>query len=274
MSELIGIETVLEFVKTVLFTGRLKGVNPVSALIIAPPECGKTSTVTRALIGGKCKSAIALSDVTGRGLMDLCKIHPEVSHFILNDLITVMSHRDSVNRYTLSVINAVTEEGIMAVAWPGKVEIFEHGKRGIIACATPGMVQDGRSWWNRNGLASRMLPFFFDHTDPLSVKIKDQIDADNAEDKNGRVILLKVPEKAVRVSIPRSIGSVIRRLSDARAKKLADPKGYRRLKQYRALAKAHALVRGERTNATVKQVDLDWLESVDKFISYTESVAL
>lgn len=274
MSELIGIGIVLEFVKTLLFTGRVKDAQPVSGLLIALPECGKTTTVTRSLIEGKCKSAIALTDVTGRGLMDLCKQHPEVTHFILNDLVTVMSHRESVNRYTLSVINAMTEEGIGAVAWPGKLEIHSHGRRAIIACSTPGMIKDKRAWWNRHGLASRMVPFYFDHSDPLTIRIKDAIDADEKQKGRKLTISLHIPEKPVAVTIPQSIGIQVRKISDNRAAKLGDPKGYRRLKQFRALVKAHALARGERSRAVVREADIEWLREVDRFISYSEAVSL
>ena len=282
LQNLIGVEKVMGFVQTILYTGRIKGANPVSALLISQPECGKTTTVTNALLDGKCKSAVALTDVTGRGLAELCKQHPEVSHFIFNDLVTIMSHRDTVNRYTLSIIQAMTEEGLSAMAFPGKIETFEHGRRGIIACSTPGMVKDKRGWWNRHGLASRMLPFFYDHPEPLSIRIKDAIESDGKTQleipprkKVPKSIMLHVPEKHIGVSIPRELGDEIRSLSDHRAHVLGDPKGYRRLKQYRTVAKAHALTRGEKfKNASVSRADVDWLRQIDRYISYTEATML
>lgn len=273
-------EPVLEFVKTVLYTGRVKqvgGPRPLSAILIASPECGKTSTVTSALIEGKCETAIALTDVTGRGLMHLCQQHPEITHFVINDLVTVMSHRETVNRYTLSIINAMTEEGLKAAVWPGQVEVFEHGHRGIIACCTPQMMNDKRQWWNYHGLASRMLPFFYDHSDFLSIKIMDQIEVDDKASRNGDKpsIILRIPEKPVRVIMPQAIETDIRKLATSRSKLLGDPKGYRRLKQYRLLARAHALSRGgKRINLAVNDRDLDWLIAMDHFVSYTQAVKL
>jgi hypothetical protein len=280
MGKLVGMEPVLEFVKTVLYTGRVKhlgGPHPLSTVLIASPECGKTSTVTAALIEGKCKSAVALTDVTGRGLMELCKVHPEVTHFVLNDMVTIMSHKETVNRYTLSIINAMTEEGLQTAVWPGTVEVFEHGRRGIIACCTPKMISDRRQWWNLHGLSSRMLPFFYDHSEFLSVKIMDQIEFDDRASRNGDkpAIALRIPEKPVRVIMPQTIEKEIRKLAASRAKVLGDPKGYRRLKQYRLLARAHALSRGgKRVNLAVNDRDFDWLVSMDRFVSYTEAVKL
>lgn len=265
----------MSFVQAILLTGRIRGSSPLSAILISNPELGKTSIVTSASSDGKCKCAMAFADVTGRGLMDLCKNRPEVSHFIINDLVAVMSHRDTVNRYTLAVINAITEEGISAVAIPGRIEVFEHGKRGIIACATPSLISDGRSWWNKHGLASRMLPFFFDHNEALSIRIKDAIETENIVKKNGIVVPIRVPAKEIVVQLPEDIGREVRKLSDFRAKKLGDSKGYRRLKQYRTLIRGRALARGEKhSKATVRSQDLEWLQRIDTYISYTESRAL
>lgn len=271
--KLIGNDIVIEFIETVLYTGRIVDANPVSALLIALPECGKTSSVSSLFLDAKCKTAIQLTDATGRGLMELCKYRPEVSHFVLNDFVAIMSHRESVNKYTLAVLSAMTEEGISTVAWPGQVDTFMHGKRAIIGCSTPGVVNDGRQWWVRHGLASRMLPFYYDHSANLSIQIKDSIDSEREEKSKG--IVLHVPDKLVRIPLSETQRQRIRILADNRAKILGDPKGYRRLKQYRTLVKAHALARAKRKSGiAVNEQDLAFLEVIDRFVSYTEPVKL
>ena len=169
---LIGMNLIMEFVESVLMTGRLKHHAPVSVLLIAGPESGKTSVVNEK----HCKAVAVFSDVTGKGLVEICKMQPEVSHIVLNDLVAIMSHKQTVNRYTLAMINAMTEEGIQALATPGGVSIIKDGKRGIIACLTDGLAQDGRAWWNKTGLTSRLLPFSFSHSANLTLKIKAIID--------------------------------------------------------------------------------------------------
>lgn len=266
---LIGMELVEEFVSTAILSGRLQHESPVSILLIAAPESGKTSIA----LEKPCKAVMAFTDVTGRGLMEICRLNGDVTHIIINDLVPVMSHRSSVNQYTISVINSMTEEGIQAVAYPKGIEKYDAGKRAIIACLTLDLANDGRAWWNRIGLASRLLPFSFDHPPALQIRIKKLIQ-DDKRNGHGSAKLeaqkeLFVPDGKILVTVPDKLKPEILKLSDFKAKQLGDPKGYRRLKQFTALAKAHALRRSWKLKE-VGQEDIEFLHRIDPYISYTE----
>lgn len=265
---LIGMQLVEEFITTVILSGHLQNEAPVSTVLIATPECGKTSIV----LERPCKAVFPVTDATGRGLMEICKMRGEITHIVLNDLVAIMSHKQTVNQYTLSVINAMTEEGIQAVAFPGSIERYEHGKRGIIACTTVDLFVDKRHWWWKIGLASRLLPFGYDHPTPLQLKIKALIESDNRNGTPAKEII--VPAAKIHVTIPEKHNPEIRKLSDYRSKLLGDPKGYRRLLQYRALAKAHALRRTWKNPVTVTVEDIEFLHRIDAYISYTETKPL
>lgn len=271
---LLGTELVEEFVATVILTGRVKGHKPVSAVLIATPECGKTSIVMQR----PCKAAFLLTDVTGKGFQELCKMRPEISHFILNDLVAVMSHRQTVNQYTQSIINSMTEEGIMAVAFPGSVEKFDAGHRAIIACTTVDLFKDTRRWWHKIGLSSRMLPFAFDHDKDLTIRIKQKIKNDcmngNAQQHTSNGKELAIPDAKINVAISKHDVDAIEKISDFRAARLEDPKGYRRLHHYLTLSKAHAIYRGNWKNAVVTKLDIDFINRIDKYVSFTETTPL
>ncbi len=262
---LIGMDFVREVIETVILTGRVKNHAPVSLLIIANPESGKTSVV----LSKTCKSVIALTDVTSGGLRELCKNRPEVSHFILNDMVAISAHKSSVVGATISMLNAMTEEGIMATAYPGSVEVAVHGKRAIIASIPNGMVNDKRNWWNKTGFASRLLPFYFIHSRDLVFKIKAHIMATNAAPHEKASAEFKVPELPVNVTIPETLKKDIRILSDESIGK--GDIGYRRLKHFKALASAHAVWRGEPwKSAQVRKQDIEFLERLIPFISLTK----
>ena len=269
MGDLIGVEIVSEFIQSVLMTGKVKGFPPVSALLIATPECGKTSIVTDAFQSGRTKSAIQLTDVTGRGLMELCKNHPEVTHFIFNDMVTILSHKQSVNTYTLSVLNAMTEEGIQSAAYPGRVESYEHGKRAIIGCVTTTMMKDQRRWWNAHGLSSRLFPFCYDHDATLTIKVKDSIEMGHNEKKKKKAAARHggIVVKKLAVEMSPDIRKKVRVLSDSISHSLGDSKGYRRLHQFNSLIRGHALARADR-NRKVTQKDLEFLYRIQPYISY------
>jgi len=271
---LIGMNLISEFVESVIMTGRLKYHEPVSVLLIAGPESGKTSVVNQR----RCKAIQVFSDVTGKGLVEICKTQPEVSHVVLNDLVAIMSHKQTVNRYTLAMINAMTEEGIQALATPGGIEVFQNGKRGIIACLTSALANDGRSWWNKTGLTSRLLPFAFSHSSKLTLTIKALIDENGTAPsrKKEKSKDLRVPAKHVPVAIPRKFGASIRKIADVKIQELhaaTDEQGYRRLKQFQSLACGHALRRSFR-NPTVGQPEIDFLQRILPYISYDKLTPL
>ena len=265
---LMGFELVREMVASVILTGRLKQHRPVSLLLIAEPERGKTSIV----LERQCKSLAAFSDVTGRGLQEICKYRPEVSHIILSDLTTVTAHRPTVSKLTIATLNAMTEEGILAVSYPGGVETFPHGKRGIIACLTTSLLSDGRAWWQKIGFASRMLPFAFDHGEEMRIIIRNAINKGHGADFGKELLELRVPDGQIFVTFNVMATRVIAALAARKAKEFGEI-GYRRLKQFRALAAGHALLRTWKSPMITKQ-DIAFLKEVDPYISYEETKLL
>lgn len=262
---MIGTELLRELIETVILTGKVKGINPVSLLLIAAPESGKTSVV----LEKGCKSIEAYADITGRGIHTVIKSNPEMTHIVINDLVACLSHKQSVNRYTIAQLNAITEEGITNIATPGGVEKFEDGRRGIIASLTFSLVTDARHWWNKIGFTSRMLPFCYMYPADLIVKIKSDIDLrQQLTSPNGssHKKTFPVPKNIISVDYPEPIVKEIRRIADVRAIILRE-QGMRRLKQYHALAQAHALWR-KRNSPAVDQKDIDFMTKIDRYISY------
>lgn len=260
----MGFDILRELIQTVILTGRVKGHQPVSLLLIAPVERGKTSIA----LERPCKSTVALSDVTGGGLREICKAHPEISHFVLTDMIAVTSHKSFVAKGTISMLNAITEEGLQGTAYPGSVEFYQAGRRAIIGCLTTKLAQDQRQWWTRTGFASRMLPFAFDHPNELQIKIHDAISEGKFEHAETSVPL-HVPDGCIGARFTAMAVRVIRALAEHKGKELSEI-GYRRHKQYRTLAAAHAIGRTWK-HPVVQLEDIQFLKVIDPYISYTET---
>ena len=212
---------------------------------------------------------MVLSDVTGRGIQNLCQTMPQVTHFIINDMLAPGAKKQSVKQFTISMLCSMTEEGIRATAYPDGVKRVENGRRAIIACIPADIVNDGRAWWNKSGFSSRMLPFAYGHSEALTIKIKDHINSDKFvptwEGENKKVFL--TPKVPIEVKLPVKEREQIRKLADHRSKALEE-KGYRRLKQYRTVAAGHAIRRGWK-NPVVTQKDIEFLLQLDGFVSYT-----
>jgi len=263
---MIGTEFLRELIESVILTGRIKGCEPVSLLLIAAPESGKTSVV----LSRPCKVVEAYADVTGKGIHKILQANTNLTHIVINDLVATLSHKQSVNRYTISQLNAMTEEGITNIASPSGIEKFTAGKRGVIASLTLELATDARHWWNKVGFTSRMLPFCYSYPADLIVKIKESIDFDASSNRNGtHKISIKdfpVPEKSISVEYPQSVVADVRRVADVRSM-LMKEQGMRRLKQYHHIAMGHAALRSRiRSRVTVE--DVKFIQRMDRYVSY------
>lgn len=251
-----------ETIKTCFLTAHLLEHDPISLLLVAAPESGKTTIILK----NPCHSAIAITDITGRGLQKLCTVKPEIRHIIINDLIAVSSHKPSVSQYTMAMLNAMTEEGIQTVVTPETIEKFEKssGRRAIISSITIDILRDGRKWWNKIGFTSRMLPFSYRLSSSTVIAIKSKIDGDVKRSTIGEEI--PIPKSIRPILFSDAMAKECRFISDERSHQLGEI-GIRRLKQYRAMTRAHALLFGRHE---VCKIDIDFIAAMDKFVSFTE----
>lgn len=267
---MIGTELLRELIESVIMTGKIRGINPVSLLLIATPESGKTSVV----IAKDCKNVKSFSDVTGNGIQKVIKQMPELTHIIINDMVAILSHRQSVNKHTLATLNAMTEEGVNCISTPGGIEEFPEGRRGVIASLTTDLVGDQRNWWNKIGFTSRMIPFCYKYSEDLILRIKDSIDANGGRNGKDQEVRGKftTPEKKKYVAYSQPLIEQIRRLADYRSMVLGET-GFRRLRQYHSLAQGHAMLR-QISKPEVSDADVDFMKQVDMFINYDMPRAL
>jgi hypothetical protein len=273
MAQLIGTQLLEMAIKATIATGRVENSDsgPLSMLLIAAPESGKTS-----LVDITCKTTKTFADITGRGIADTLKSNQEITHIVILDLVAIMSHKQTVNQYTFAILNAMTEEGLSTIAYPGSTETFAKGKRGLIACLTLGLAKDGRNWWNKTGFTSRMLPLCFEHSATLVMKIKEAITAGHAQSArptsgSGELWL---PDHPVTVLLPNGPSREIMHLATGVSAQLNEymemsekEKGYRRLKQFRALAKGHALLRNPKKPVVGKE-EIEFLKQLFPYVSF------
>lgn len=267
---MIGVELLRELIETVILTGRVQNVDPMSLLLIAAPESGKTSVV----LERPCKVVEPFTDITGRGIHQVLAQNMNITHIVINDMVAVLSHRQSVNKYTISQLNAITEEGITKLALPSGVQSFNGNKKmGVIASLTLDLVKDSRNWWNKVGFASRMLPFCYYYPTDIIVKIKASIDEKHLmKTKKKKAKEFTVPEKQIGVDYPKKILADVRWIADNRSNILCE-QGMRRLNQYHSLVQAHAIWR-QKTKVCVTTDDLEFLKAVDRYVTYDKPFAL
>jgi hypothetical protein len=286
-NKLIGMDFAIEVLQTVLLTGQLDDEKPVSLLIIASPESGKTTATRMANISLSSDQrgeelAVALTDTTGKGLLRIVREHPQATHVIFNDLSITAGHKNHVVKYLFGVISAMTEEGLSKIADPGGIYSYGgEGVKGIIGCITPRLARDQRFIWNVTGLTTRMLPFFYEQGVNIQLKVRRfhaglMAAADRADEARSLV----VPSQKMHVHVDRHYREQILELADTVAKRLSkegatkkDPDykelGYRRIDQFRSLAKAHSLLTHPGDDEPrVHRKNVEFLRKLSRFVSF------
>ena len=261
---MIGVDLITELANSIFLTGSLKTDPPQSLMLISSPESGKTSIVERK----DARSILFFTDIIGTGMLDELKQKGYVTHFVIRDMVMVMAHKAETNQRTIATIMALTEDGLGRVNLGRNVEL-DFGKRraGIVCCITSDVVNDQRRWWNSSGFASRLIPFNYEYSRALQVAIITQTVINGAYEtrKNGTSIV--VPSNHKEVLIPPEIASRVQSVADLVARNL-DEKGIRRGKQFRALARGHALLN---RRLIVDLEDIQFLRRLAPFISYSQS---
>lgn len=259
---LVGVELVQEFVSAILLTGKVAHSHPVSTMLIADPECGKSSIVMER----PCESAIVLSDVTATGLGMLTQQFPHSSHIVVSEMSVLMAHGKKARDLLFGMLMPLLEEGLSKTATPHGIVDFKGAKRGLIACVPPSIAKDGRSWWYRSGLATRIIPFQYQYRDELVIKIFAQIREDKPESQN-TIKPLNIPKLPIRVEMSKEIAEAVEVIARQKSQSMGQH-GIRLVKNYRALLKGRALIRHGWKNPAVTDEDLTWLARINSYVSW------
>jgi hypothetical protein len=256
----IGTIVLSKIVRATILSTRVDGhgLMPVSIFIVAPFEHGKT----RLALENAAPETLILTDITGMGMLEALQINPNATTMIVNDLSAVTGHRASVNKLTISILNALAEEGSYKIAMPKMAHLDLRGRRvNVIACCVPDVVQDNRSWWHRSGFMSRLLTVRFEHSISLQIAVHKNIQNGGHEEKPG---VLHIPLASIKVEFPEKESNELALLSQ-RIYSAYKETGYRKHKQIRSLAAGHALMRGWK-NVKIEQADVQFIEECLPFL--------
>lgn len=260
---LMGVELVEEFVHTVIASGRIAESAPVSVVLIATPETGKTSIV----LERPSETVLTVTKTTAMGLEFLLQNNPRATHLLLSDMTYIGALSSKTAKSLFEMLKPMVEEGLGTIADPGGIRQMKGRQMGLIGCITPSAARDHRSWWWTHGLASRLVPFNYDYSLALTIRIKSAIDGGQWTGwKPGRS--LRMPELPVRVLLEKKETKQIRALADKKAIQFKE-RGIRLLLQFRSLAKAHAVLRsGKWKNVRVTGEDVHFLNRIYPYVDW------
>jgi hypothetical protein len=250
---LIGLMPVIEIIKTIIYTGQVKGERPASAIIVAPIGSGKTSVMEKI----QCEQAEFTGDFTSRDASRILK-KDGLTHVMIGDFLSVLGHKAATVALTVNVLSKLTGEKLLTDPFTG-LPFTRPLSIGIISGIPPDKLTDKklRSLLFGSGFASRFLIIKYQYTPDTKRAIHKWIESD-AYTKTAPFIF-EVERGAYEVHIPPDIAEKISLLSD---KVRNDELGARAHRHLRALVKARARMDGRRD---VESKDYDFVRDVSDF---------
>jgi len=189
---LIKLQPLEKMIECALISPYIKNENPISLMIVAKPESGKTSAMKKYR---KNKGIIYVTDCTAYGLTrDVLPkmVSGEIKTIIIPDLLTPLSKATKTRKSFVAFLNNLIEEGIVkvttyAMIWDRNV------KANVITAVTDQALFDGRHEWAQMGFISRFLLFTYSYNLSTIIEILNRYSQRGLAIDNKKITFPKKP---------------------------------------------------------------------------------
>jgi hypothetical protein len=199
--DLINVEPLKKMVECALISPYIRKEKPLSLLIVAKAESGKTSIIKSYR---QNKGVVYVSDCTAYGLTrDILPkmVSGEVKTIVIPDLITPLSKSTKTRQSFIAFLNNLIEEGVAkmttyATIWDKDV------KANVITAVTDEVLKDARHDWAKMGFLSRFIIFSYSYNQSTIIEILNRYSEHGLEMKKST---FKPPSKEVNIQLPKEI---------------------------------------------------------------------
>lgn len=247
--KLIKLEKVTKLLELAFYSAYIKDEQPVSALVTAPPEAGKTQGVMR--FAGN-QGIVVLTDCTAYGIMrdyGASIKEKKVRHLVIPDLVRPLSRSKDTVHSLVAFLNAIIEEGVVSISTYAEKLGVPEGKDkeqpipvkcGLVATLAKDILEDGRHQWSSMGFMSRLLPISYEYSTSTKLEIHKSIA--NRDYKSDELITLNFPTEDIALKLELKEAQELMLLSGQLAEGNAEKTyGFRLQKHIQRLAMANAL---------------------------------
>lgn len=284
-TELVGTDTLQDFVELCLWSAYVKDERPVSALILASPERAKTEILKKYRLN---KGVACFDDATAFGIYmeESSRIHNrELKTILFPDLTTPLQRKHHTVNTLLSFLNSIIEEGIVRVSTFYTYTSFGgiHRPKDVVGLRV-NMVAGITisSFWSKKrtmekiGFITRIVPFSYNYDLGLLKKIFKSIMDEEHIHRAVSEIELDFPSEERTVKFPFNINIYLNMIRKRIVKSISreyETRGFRitgiRLfKNIRTLAKASALRQGRKI---VNKYDFQRIEHLSQWMNFDEN---
>lgn len=202
---LIKVEPLKKMIECVLISPYIKNERPISLLIIAKAESGKTSIMKQYR---ENKGIVYVTDCTAYGITrDILPkmVSGEIKTIMIPDLLTPLSKATKTRNTFVAFLNNLIEEGIAkitsyAMVWNKDV------KANLVTAVTDEALQDARHNWAKMGFLSRFIVFSYSYNISTITKILNYYSEHGFTLEN---IKMKIPKKQVKIKLSKEVADKI-----------------------------------------------------------------
>lgn len=263
-------EQLEHILKLALLTPYIKGERPVSLLIAARVESGKTELIKKADVGVD-NGVVYLNDVTAWGIQNkyLDKIvSGEIKTIVIPDLITPLSRSSDTVETLISFLNGLIEEGVCELqTFARSISLSMPARCNLITCIAKEFLEDRRHRWTKVGFMSRVIPVSYEYGASSIYAIMQSIarrEYRNEENFSN----LNFPDEPIEINLPEEIALKIA----SYAPQIVDAGhfahalyGFRLQKQLQTLCMANTLLEGRETT---NDFDFDTIVTLGDFMNF------
>ena len=266
---MVKTEPLREIISLAIASAYVKNEKPVSLLILAKPESGKTKTLKEFSINnGLCW----LSDVTYTGLINILdRIKAgSIKTLLIPDMLKVFGKSINTRTNFLTLLNELIEEGVKEInTYEHNIDYGEFLRCNVIAAITSTDFFRSRRIMGGIGFLSRIIPFSYSYSIEDINKIFHSLMTNGSNDIEFQKH--KLPKNPKNISISKNLCEKIKSeitlfvVERFKTKVSQDIYGFRLQINLQTLAKASALLRGA-SKVSVK--DVNRLIKLSRWMNY------
>lgn len=206
---MIKIEPLKKMIECALISPYIKDEKPISVLIVAKPESGKSTAMKEYR---ENKGIVYLTDCTAYGITrDILPkiVSGETKTIMIPDLITPLSKQTKTRQTFTAFLNGLIEEGVAKITTYSTVW-NKDAKANVITAVTDEELADSRHSWAKMGFLSRFVIFSY------SYSISSVADILDSYSTNGLCIetaSIKLPKTEIDIHLPREIADKLNPIS-------------------------------------------------------------
>jgi len=202
---LVHVGLLKKTIECALISPYIKDEKPISLLIIAKAESGKTSAMK---LFRQNKGIVYMTDCTAHGLTrDILPkmVSGEVKTIMIPDLLTPLSKQTKTRQSFVAFLNNLIEEGIAKITTYSTIWDREV-KANVVTAVTDEALRDGRHQWAKIGFLSRFIIFSYSYAISTVMDILNRYSEHGLKMDN---VKIQLPDEEVDIVLSKEIADRI-----------------------------------------------------------------